>query len=546
MAAYGYRYGEIPLPKLPDSDPSFRIEENPEKEHRDMLMGGHRRDVVQVSLGCHFVGAALPHPDPSDPDTLRAGVLKRFVLDPPKAKPGLLEELRAFTKAMCSKHLKPLPPNVDLSVETWLEGCKYPRWRKDDLLRKWDAIGGNLVNKRRFSVCKSFMKDEVYPEYKHARAINSRTDEFKCAVGPLFKLIEQEVFKLPCFVKKIPVRDRPKYLIERLFAPGKHYFPTDYSAFESLFVEQLMDVVEFELYEYMTSELAQNDEFMAHCRKVIGGDNECVFKFFRVWIRAKRMSGEMNTSLGNGFSNWIFTEFVSWKHDAPMSSIHEGDDGLISSDVIFQESWFTDLGLIIKLQRVDSITEASFCGIIFSDHDLVNITNPIEEILSFGWTTHKYHKSSQHKKKMLLRCKGLSLLYQYPGCPVIQNLALYALRVTRSFDVRGFVEKGGHFSMWEREQLLESLKVDPKQYVVPGMHTRFLMERVFGMTVEQQLEVEAYLDSLNDLVPLDKSSVLMHCHRDQIHYWDNYVVPDKYGDFPPMLWSKCDDFAREW
>jgi hypothetical protein len=188
-SAYGYRYGEVRLDALPPTDPSFKFKEGAVSSMTSDVLGGAKRSIVASSLGCHLLGAALPHCDPDDPDTLHAGILKRFALDPPKARAGLLAGLKKFTLEFCQTHLTPLPANSDLSVEHWLETTNYPQWRKEQLQQKWNAIGGRLHNKKRWWICKSFMKDEPYVAYKHARAINSRSDEFKCAVGPTFKLI---------------------------------------------------------------------------------------------------------------------------------------------------------------------------------------------------------------------------------------------------------------------------------------------------------------------------------------------------------------------
>lgn len=506
-----------------------------------------RRSIVAASLGCHLLGAALPHPCPDDPDTLHAGILKRFALMAPQPKVNILDEVMEFTWKYCAEHLQPLRPDVDLSKEHWFDGTAYPLWRKEQLKKKWDDIGCRLKNKHRYWVNKSHQKDEPYNEYKHARAINSRTDEYKVEVGPMFKLIEKEVFKLKEFVKNVPVKDRPAYILEHLAMPGGKIYPTDYSAFESLFTRELMEACEFVLYEYMTQFLAEGDQFMEHVRDVQGGTNECVFKFFRLWIHAKRMSGEMCTSLGNGWANLIFTKFVAFKHGLKVLSVHEGDDGLVVSDKDVHTEWFTELGLLIKMERVESIEEASFCGIIFDPVDCINITDPRDVLASFGWTTHQYANARTGVKKTLLRCKALSLIHQYPGCPILQELGLYGLRVTRSYDVRGFVEKMRGLNMWEREQLQAAIRdYRPGVCVEPGERSRRLMERMYGITVEQQLEIENYLKALNVLQPLDLPQVLMHVHPHWVHYWDNYVLPAGYGDYPPSVWRKLPGFQREW
>jgi hypothetical protein len=542
--AYGYRYGEVELPAIPETDPTFKKDPKPHLRF-DLNKINHpqKRSPVLVSLGCHTKGVAPPHPDCDDPDTTYAGLLKRFALKPPSADPSLINELKAFTRRWVRKHLTPLSPTLDLTVETWLENSNYPLWRKEELRAEWLEIGKDPKNKRHANWLNSFQKDETYTEYKHARIINARSDAVKCDVGPVFHAIEQEVFKLKYFVKKIPVRDRPQYILDQLFNPGNKYFPTDYSAFESLFVESLMDAVEFELYDYMTSQLNEHDDFMAFCREVLGGDNVCVFKWFKIYIHAKRMSGEMCTSLGNGFSNLIFTKFVAWKHKVKVKSVHEGDDGLISSSSDLLTEWFTELGLIIKMARVEAIEDASFCGIIFDPEERQNITDPIKVLANFGWTSRTYFGSSRKTRIKLLRCKAMSLLCEYPGAPVLQELALYALRVTRSYDIRSFIERRRDVDAYHRERLRYALDHYLDRVEIPALRTRMLMERKYGLTITKQLAIEEYLKNLNEIVPLNVD-IVQEAHPDYSDYWTNYVRPSQ-GYYPVDTWSQMSGFVKE-
>lgn len=432
-------------------------------------IGGHRRHnsdirpVVQSSLGCHYVGAALPKPDISDPVTAEAGVRKRFCFQPPRPSRRVLKRLRAFVRTWCRKHLTPLAPDSDVSVESWLDQTDYPAWRKQELKAKWDEVKDIWDDPDNFT-CKSFIKDETYGEYKHARGINSRSDEFKCAVGPIFRLIEKEVFKLDWFVKKVPVSERPAYIKKRLMRVGAKYYATDYSAFESLFTRELMEACEFELYRYMVRGLPDAVNFIALVESVLGGLNRCEYKHFWVELAATRMSGEMCTSLGNGFSNLMFMLFVCQQvgaHDE--IGVVEGDDGLFTMwGTSPTEADFARLGLVIKLQEHSDLCSASFCGIIFDPEDCINVTDPREVLCSFGWTVRQYHGCRPGLKKVLLRCKALSYAHQYPGCPVIAALARYGLRVTRSVDIRGFLEKDRTLSWWERTQLRDASRTRRK------------------------------------------------------------------------------------
>jgi len=197
----------VPLPKINPIKEDFTIE-----KFRDPI---RPRKPVAVSLGPHLDGISMPHPD-DDPNTAAAGVCARFGRAPPEPNKDKLERFGRFVADFISKNLTPLAPDTDVTFETWLEKTKYPRWRKRELERARVDI---LKNKKYYR-CKSFIKDEFYPTFKHARGINSRTDEFKCAVGPWFKAIEEVVFKMDYFIKKIPVSKRAAFIYNKLYRNG--------------------------------------------------------------------------------------------------------------------------------------------------------------------------------------------------------------------------------------------------------------------------------------------------------------------------------------
>jgi hypothetical protein len=523
---YGYRVGEVPLPQLPAPKATARLR-TLRKADKD------KRPVVQASLGVHVPGAALPHADPQCELTMLAGVSKRFALDPPKPDPGLLCELRGFVRSWVKQNLTPLSPDADCSVASWLNASSYPLWRKTQLQETWDNVSSIYENPKWFE-CKSFMKDETYVAFKHARGINSRSDQFKCAVGPIFRLIEKEVFKHPAFIKKIPVNERPQYIMDRLYAEGGIYAASDYTAFESLFTKEIMEAVEFELYQYMTQYLPEGGHFMKLVREVLGGKNVCRYKNFSVELEATRMSGEMCTSLGNGFSNLMFLLFTCHRIGSECIPVVEGDDSLsrIIGPLPTTEH-FSAIGLNIKLEIHTALNEASFCGLIFDEEDKTNVTDIREVMASFGWTTRQYAGSKDSKKKALLRCKALSLAYQYPGCPVLSSLAKYALRVTRGADVRHLA--ANIRNTYEREQMLEAVR--HKVMLVPvGIRTRLLVERLYNISVETQLILEKWLDGLNEIQPLNHPLILDHMDPCWKAYYNEYGCVT-CSPFPCLTWG---------
>lgn len=460
------------------------------------------RQPVAVSLGPHLVGATCPKPD-SEPNTAAAGVCHRFGRDTPKSSKTLIDQLGKFVANWLQENLTPLAPDTDVSFEHWIADTPYTQFRKEDLAR---SLVFDVFTDKRNLECKSFIKDECYPEFKHARGINSRSDAFKCAIGPWFKVIEKEVFKNSWFIKKIPVSERPAYIYERLYKEGASYLTSDYTSFEALFTKEIMQAVEMQLYKYMTQHIPSNSYFYRMLDEVLSSQNVCHYKFFDVFIEATRMSGEMCTSLGNGFSNLMFILFLCSLKGSNVTGVVEGDDGLfrIDGEAPTVED-FESLGLRVKLETHTDLSTASFCGLIFDIDDKINITCPLQELATFGLGTARYSGAKATKLKSLLKCKSLSLLYQYPGCPILQSLATYGLRNTAHIDHRTYMNST-HASLWEREQLLDAdralRRASLKVCDIP-MRTRLLVEKMFGVTVIDQIRIEDYLDSKNDLGPID-------------------------------------------
>lgn len=486
-----------------------------------------RRVPVQVSLGCPLQGAALPHPDPCCPQTMKKGCEKRFACDPPPCDRKLLAEFREFYKGYVRRKYPKLASTTDLSVEAWLEERPYTEGRKRELRTKWSEFGGNILQKK-YTKAKSFMKDEVYEEFKHARGINSRSDVFKCYSGPLFSAMEKIVFKDPNFIKKIPVKDRPSYVLEHLrpFLTGLEGIitETDHSTYEAAFVKEIM-LVEFELYRWMCSDHPEALERLSVIEKVLTGTNVCDFKWFTVEVEAKRLSGETNTSLGNGTINDGLMAFVAYKQKLQYRGIFEGDDGLCAWSARPDFSLIERMGFKLKPLYHKAINKASFCGLIFDVESGVNITNPFVEIATMGWTRNQYFGASQHTRRGLLRCKGMSMLYQYPGCPILTSVGSYLMRVAGCSDakVRQVVFRS-RLNEWEREQLKEAYFGDHEPKPVPET-ARALMEEVYGIDREVQLAIESYFDGLNQLGPLDPPGVWRFIPPAWREYWDQYVHP---------------------
>lgn len=489
---------------------------------------------MAVSTGCPLLGSLQPHGDPDDQETLEDGANKRMGQKLPEIptirRRKFLRGLEKYVKREIKRRgITPIAVSKRWTVEEYLAHTNYPQWRKDQLLKYYDEVDDLLARNRygeliHFTI-KLFMKDEHYADYKHVRGIYARDEAAKLTFGPWFKMMEEIVYAQPEFIKHVPVAERPDYISKRLVRNGARYVATDYSSFEAHFGADMMEACEFVLYKHLLSRVSGGAEVLELMKEVLQGNNVIVNKFIKGRVIARRMSGEMNTSLGNGWSNLMFMGYICELNGLKfIAGVVEGDDGLFSFiGPAPTTEMFTHNGFIIKLDVYDEVSEAGFCGQLFDEEDRQVVTDPRKVVSQFGWTSARYSKARESKLKMLLRAKALSMAHQYPGCPIIGAMAQYGLRVTRSYDVRGFMEKRRDLSLYEYEKFLAASR-DVTLYQEPGIGTRLLFEKLYNITIEEQREIENYFSSLQGLAPLDIPALSETVHESWGHYWDNYVT----------------------
>lgn len=416
--------------------------------------------------------------------TLLEGCLNRFCANPPSPELGKIQKLKLFVSTQLDE-FPCLAPDADVSQLTWLLNTIYPKHRKDELIKTWHDGDECIVDEDYEN--SSHGKRETYLKYKHARGINSRSDMFKCYSGPFFKLMEDVVYRHPAFIKHVPVRDRPRYIVDMLGGCPGPYYETDYSQFEKHFTPEVMDAVELLLYKHLLKNFPVVYEKLS---KALSGVNKCIFKKFTLKILAKRMSGDMCTSLGNGFTNLMLFKFVAFEKGGVAEGVVEGDDALFYSSVDITSDDFKALGFDIKILKHDHLLQSSFCGLVMSE-DLCTLTNPFKVLLNIGWTHSPMMFGGERVRKGLLRAKALSLAYEHPQCPILSALALTILSHTSGYRPR--FESSWYDRFLEEEQLIHSEETKRLLMLGPTAPARECFANLFGISCYDQLRIEEYL-----------------------------------------------------
>lgn len=487
----------------------------------------HDRRPVSESLGCHVKGVAPTHPDHDSSFDYAAGIFKRFGRMTPYRDKIIYEELKEFTNQKLDHWQRKYGLTQMESIQDvkeWIANLNHGEQRKKQMYQAAEE-DYNVRNKRDTKV-NTFIKDEFYQdEYKYPRLINSRADIYKCRVGPGFSGIEGEVFKkMPQFIKKIPHDQRADYITQYLFKPGYYYFSTDYEAYETHFVRLMMISVEFQLYKRLAPNNAEGRQFIKDL-EVLLETNHCSNKLLDAWIRATRMSGENCTSLGNGFSNLIFTKFACHKSGASCKAVVEGDDGLVRTNKKIDPQIFKKLGLIVKFKDEPILSESSFCGLISDEMSRQDVSNPYKILAKFGWSNRNYVGSSADTRRYLAVAKAYSYTYMYPHLPVVRPFCDYILRTVEKPKMYKILKYINKLDMYTRQSYLEALDAHANNKVPdfnPDIATRNLVDKLFEISVSTQYKCEDYLRSLSEYqvvdLPLEFSDSYMT-------NYDQYVSP---------------------
>lgn len=504
---FGYCVNEVGLPML-QSDLISYINTN-------VCCAPIRRPVMR-SLGPHLIGFAPPTPDPFAPLNIHQGIIKRLC---PKRTfdKNVMRRFRSFVRVFLRKHFCPFSCDETFDFEEWLVNCSsYNEARREQLRAVHKKLeDGDTTCKIRIS---SFVKRESYPCFKYPRIINSRHDSFKVKVGPYIKKLENYVYStLESFIKHVPVLDRPRYIMDHLLCDGMSYYGTDYSTYEGRQIAEVLKACEIQLYSYMFKNFP---DIVVLLRNALLSDPTLHFRSGLAYgVPACRMSGEMSTSLGNGFLNLMAIMFLcKEKHINIHGVVVEGDDGLISASSFPTAQDFAKLNLEIKVEKFNKISEASFCGLLFTEEGNV-VVDPKKKLLKFGWTNSAAMYGSNEITDGLLKAKCFSLLVEAPGCPITTKLASKTLQLLGS--VKPIYERD--YRTKELIDIVDKVGVEAFVDQTPTYKQRQLVDQIFGISVCLQIALEKWIDSWNDLSP--KNSALL----DQLDYgFDCITTASRY------------------
>jgi hypothetical protein len=474
---------------------------------------------MAASLGWHLTKFAPLAPDVKDLETVRRGAVHRIMRQTPPITRNVARRIRAFVRVWIRKNVRQLGPETDTTIETWLNNSNYTEARKAELRRASEMIPPD----RRIYKNKSFCKHEYYDVPKHARWINSRSDKFKTLTGPVFKQIEKVLYDLPYFIKKIPVDERAAYIEQYLGRSDGLYIATDYTCYESALVPKIMKIVEIQLYNWVTKRLPCHREFMDYVTHGLTSLQRCSQRTDLSKVKVEtycRMSGDMCTSLGNGFTNLMIAKYVARECGWDVcEGVVEGDDGLFLVDgqrPVVQD--FANCGFFIKSDFSREVGEAGFCQMYHTHESQTNLVDPRKMLLRGGWSMASSMHGGPRVRKELSRAKAFSQLMEAPTNPITSSMSRWVIRSTAGVSPR--VDRSDPEWWWWNQLSGNIQRALDWSKTGPTMAQRCLVERKFGVSVKCQFDLEAYFDSLPPrLQPIDHPAI-----DELFGSWESYAA----------------------
>jgi hypothetical protein len=289
---------------------------------------------------------------------------------------------------------------------------------------------------------------------------------------------------------------------------------TDFSSMEAHF-EQHFAEIRIYWKEWVGQKLPCIKKYMKVVREKSLGVNLSKFKDVDVEVMSKLMSGDCSTSSDNFVLDLCIIFFLCSETKYPqlttlqrvkrvvrdVKALFEGDDGIFTQVPIAQDL-IDRLGVNLKLDKYDHFSEASFCGLVADPVTLVNTTDPRKVLADFGVMDPKYGDYSDRRKYGLMRSKAMSYAYQFRACPVVTSFSRYVLRATKGQDVGWTLREVGGYHRQTLRKAQAWCGENKDDVPLISAESRTVVERHFGLSVDDQIACEAYFDSLDVLQPI--------------------------------------------
>lgn len=433
-------------------------------------------------------------------------VLGRVIGVVPKpSKPGIAR-LREAAKWVAERI--PFCPEQDIhAMPLRYSGAKRQRYMDavDQFLRygvqKFDAYCTMFVKGDRFCG-----EEKVDPD---PRAIQFRGSKYCVALAQFLQPMEHFIYTLDCFSAGVPASrnvakglnsvDRAELLVDKMsHFRNPRVVSLDASRFDKHVALELLSI------EHMIYTLVNPHWFFKLLLRMQLVSVVRAKHGFKYVVRGRRMSGDMNTALGNCLLMLVMLVAFMWSLSIEKwDCFDDGDDCLLIveeedllSVLTAVQPHFLEYGMEMKVERVaSSVHEVIFCksSVVEVTEARFKFVRDYRAVISKSLSGIRHWQDPNYRIKVL-RAIGLCELVLNLGVPVLQSFACAILRnVGRPLDLH--LASDGLRARAQRE--LKALGVDAAS-VSPRLITeeaRSSFAVAFDCPIDEQLYYERFFNT---------------------------------------------------
>lgn len=364
---------------------------------------------------------------------------------------------------------------------------------------------GRLALTKNDSIIKAFVKcekfnpaDKVNPA---PRMIQARNARYNLSIARWLRPIEHAIYRLKSKLTGLPIVGKGRSLNERaeLLAKKFNYFknPVVYSLDASRW-DQHCDIKLLEVEHWIYRAMNGSSEFATLLQQQLY--NKCFTEHGIAYkTKGKRMSGDVNTALGNCLlaillAYVVLVDFLKLK-ETEFELLDDGDDLLVIVEQKDEhrlegiKEAYLEVGHEIKLEnRATVLEDVEWC-----QHRPVHTPNgwrfvPNWKKVLSSTTCDSKHWMHENLRPSLGHTMGKCLLSMYTGIPVLQEYCQFLIQQGNK-DAKCLKD---HYLMdrayTNGGATTDTTPVDPE--------TRLSFQRAFGMTVQEQLDIETRIRGL--------------------------------------------------
>jgi len=359
-----------------------------------------------------------------------------------------------------------------------------------------------------------FVKKEKTACGKKPHLISSRNQAMQALWGPYVWCVEQMLYSNPHFAQAWNHHAYGQFMDRAMRKLGEHWaVNVDATAWDAHISRELLAVEQYVFRGLLGVHCPPTDLFEA----LSHGD--CRYRSGRhIRLHYQRFSGDMHTSLGNGILNYVIIRAMLL--DLGLSDVDtdfavKGDDSdlrlLRAPDVGYVRRHFERCGHIAKVKLCHA-EDSEFASVIYLQSKMgwEGFRLPYKTLFRAPFSVGKLAPLQSRRRAMAVaECE----LVENSGCPVIGSLAAYWHRYAASFT-----------RVCDFDTDLDFRFKRAVRRALPDDVTRSSFERVTGVSVSMQLEMESLLDELVAGEPIPSHpgwDVIFMAYNDMTDYDDS-------------------------